>query len=393
MKVSARSDVPAFAVMEVLAAAHARRAAGQDVIVMCAGEPAGGAAPAVRERAARAALTEELGYTPALGLPVLRAALAGHYRRWYDLDVDPRRIAVTTGSSGGFLLAFLTAFDPGDRVALTRPGYPAYRNLLRTLGCEVVEVPVGPATRYQPTPELLDAAAGDRPLDGLVLASPANPTGTAVDAAELAALTAWCGHRGVRLISDEIYHGLGYTTSPAVTAAPAVADGAVVASSFSKFWGMTGWRLGWLVLPDDLLAPVEALAGNAALCPPAPAQHAALAALSDAGYAAGEAAAEQYRASRAVVLDAARRLGWHRTAPADGAFYLYADLSDVEGPDVDSVDWCRRLLHDTGVALTPGTDFDAVDGHRWVRLSFAVAPDVAAEAVARIEAWQGARRP
>ncbi|GCD20231.1 aminotransferase [Cellulomonas algicola] len=384
MKVATRAHVPPFAVMEILAAANARRAAGVDVLNLCAGEPSTGASEVVRQRAVELLTSGDLGYTEALGAPGLRAAIATHYRTWYGVDVEPARIAVTTGSSGGFMLAFLAAFDVGDRVALARPGYPAYANILRALGCEVVELPCGPESRFQPTVEHLEAAG---PLDGLVVASPANPTGTMVGASSLADLAAWCAEHGVRLVSDEIYHGITYDADAQVaTAAQYLDTGAVVVNSFSKYWAMTGWRLGWLVLPDDLVAPVDALAGNVALCPPALAQHAGVAAFSPDGYAAARANVERYAASRALLLERLPELGWTHVAPADGAFYLYADVSST---GLDSVTWCARLLDEAGVALTPGTDFDPVDGHRFVRLSFASSPDVVREAVDRIVRWQG----
>ena len=385
MKVAARAHVPPFAVMEIIAAANARRAAGQHGLNLCAGEPATGASDVVRQRAVELLTSGDLGYTEALGAPALRAAIAAHYRDWYGQDVDPARIAVTTGSSGGFMLTFLAAFDVGDRVALARPGYPAYTNILAALGCEVVELPAGPQTRFQPTVEVLAEAHAVAPLDGLVIASPANPTGTMIDAAELAAVAHWCGTHGVRLVSDEIYHGITYTDAQVATAARYLEDGAVVVNSFSKYWAMTGWRLGWLVLPDDLVEPVGALAGNVALCPPALAQHAGVAAFSPEGMAAARENVERYAGARALLLERLPELGWTHVAPADGAFYLYGDVSDS---GLDSITWCARLLDEAGVALTPGTDFDPVDGSRYVRLSFASSVPVVREAVERIVAWQ-----
>ncbi len=385
MKVAARAHVPPFAVMEIIAAANARRAAGARVLNLCAGAPATGASDVVRQRAVDLLRTGDLGYTEALGAPALRTAIAAHYRDWYDVELDPARIAVTTGSSGGFMLAFLAAFDVGDTVALARPGYPAYGNTLVALGCEVVTLPCGPATRFQPTVAMLDEAHARRRLDGLVVASPANPTGTMIDADELADISQWCGEHGVRLVSDEIYHGITYTPAPVTTAAHYLGSGAIVVNSFSKYWAMTGWRLGWLVLPDDLVAPVDALAGNVALCPPALAQHAGIAAFSPAGMAAARENVERYSGVRALLLERLPELGWTHVAPADGAFYLYADVS---ASGLDSVTWCSRLLDEAGVALTPGTDFDRVDGHRYVRLSFASSVDVVREAVNRIVAWQ-----
>jgi aspartate/methionine/tyrosine aminotransferase len=388
VKVAARSQVPGFAVMEILAAAKARRAAGKDVIILCAGEPSEGAPAAVRERAAALLAGGDLGYTEATGTPELKVALAAYYRDTYGAEVPAGAIAITTGSSGAFLLAFLAAFEHGDRVALARPGYPAYANILRALGCEVVDLPCGPEQRYQPTPGQL-AAAG--PLDGLVLASPANPTGTMVTPDELAALAGWCADTGTRLVSDEIYHGITYPGAPPAATAAACRDtGAVVVSSFSKFWGMTGWRLGWLALPDDLVGPVDALAGNLALCPPALAQHAALAALDAEGMAAARAATDRYARSRRLMLDALPRLRWDPVAPADGAFYLYGGIAWT---GLDSPTYCARLLDEAGVALTPGTDFDPAGGRHWVRLSFAVSPDELRPAIDRIVAWQDGLRP
>ena len=384
MKVAHRAHVPPFAVLEILAAATARRAAGEDVLNLCAGEPSTGASDVVRQRAIDLLSSGGgLGYTEALGVPALRSAIAQHYQDRYDVTLDPRRIAVTTGSSGGFVLAFLAAFDVGDRVALAVPGYPAYANILSALGCEVVIVPCGPETRYQPTVAQLEAL--DPPVEGLVVASPANPTGTMIDPDELAALAAWCGTQGVRLISDEIYHGITYGSEETATAAHYLDRGAVVVNSFSKYWAMTGWRLGWLVLPDDLVSVVDALAGNVALCPPALAQHAGVAAFSPDGYTAARQNVERYAVARDHLLVRLPELGWSRIAPADGAFYLYGNIASF---GLDSVTYCARLLAEADVAITPGTDFDPVDGRSWVRLSFASSVDVVREAVDRIVAWQ-----
>ena len=392
MKTSRRSQVPPFAVMEILAAANARRDAGASIISLCAGEPATGASEVIRQRAVELLASGNLGYTEAIGAPALRRAIAEHYARWYDVHVPPSQIAVTTGSSGAFVLAFLAAFDPGDRVALARPGYPAYKNILTSLSCEVVELSCGPETRYQPTVEQLTSAYYEGGLDGVVVASPANPTGTMISREELAAIAHWCAEYDVRLISDEIYHGITYGDAGSTeqgmaeqgTAARYLDEGALVVSSFSKYWAMTGWRLGWLVLPTDLVPPVDALASNVALCPPALAQHAAIAAFSPQGYAAAQVDVERYAASRALLLRRLPELGWG-VAPPDGAFYLYADISSS---GLDSVTWCARLLDEAGVALTPGTDFDGVDGDRWVRLAFAQSVEVLDEAVDRIVAWQ-----
>ena len=391
---SRRSQVTPFAVMEVLAEVARLRAAGRDVISLCAGEPGGGAPAAVSEAAARVhAERLPLGYTPALGLTELRTAIAEHYRDWYGLELAPERVAVTTGSSGAFVLSFLAAFDHGDRVALARPGYPAYRNILASLGCEVLDLDCGPAERYQPSVDQLAEAHARTPIDGLVLASPANPTGTMVTRSELTAIADWCRAEGVRLISDEIYHGVTYpqpgAADPRGVCAAAVDDTAVVVSSFSKYWGMTGWRLGWAVLPQDLVAPVAALAGNVALCPPAPAQLAALAAFSDAALQECEGGVAEFARTRDLVLAQAPRLGWGPAAPADGAFYYYAALGqDQLRRWGDAPSYAAALLDATGVALTPGDDFDARAGSRHVRLSFAAGYDAVAEALERIITWQ-----
>jgi aspartate/methionine/tyrosine aminotransferase len=393
VKVSQRSVVPPFAVMEILAEVERRRGAGDVVRSLCAGEPDGGAPTDVRERAA-ALLTAgaSLGYTAALGMPELRAALAAHYERSYGIEVDPAAVAVTTGSSGAFVLAFLAALDVGDRVAIARPGYPAYRNILASLGAEVIEIACGPEVRHQPTPALLDAAIAEHgPLTALVVASPANPTGTVIPDADFAALAAWCRDRGVRLISDEIYHGLLHGGATA-SCAWEHERSAIVVSSFSKFWGMTGWRLGWALLPPELIGPVDALAGNLALCPPALSQQAALAAFTQRSYAEASAAAARCTEHRDLVLPRLAELGLHAPAPADGAFYVYADATELlaRAGAEDSVVLCRRLLDEAGVALTPGTDFDAVDGGRWVRLSYATARAELEAALEAMAAWVGA---
>jgi aspartate/methionine/tyrosine aminotransferase len=385
---SARAAVPPFAVMSILNRVAALRAAGRDVISLCAGEPSAGAPSDVRRAMAELMSgAVPLGYTETFGIRPLRTAIAGHYARWYGLDVDPDAVAVTTGSSGAFTLAFLAAFDAGQRVALARPGYPAYRNILHALGCTVVELDCGPDQRFQPTVAMLEAAHAEAPLAGLVLASPANPTGTMVDAEQLAGLTDWCRTHGVRLVSDEIYHG--------ITASGGVGDcawshdrSALVVSSFSKFWGMTGWRLGWCLVPEDLRRPFDALAGNFALCAPVPAQHAALAAFTERSYAEAATAVAAFDDARRVLLDAVPALGWGAVAPADGAFYVYAELGEALGSYPDSVAWCAALLESEGVALTPGTDFDTVNGGSAVRISLAAGPEAVATAVGRIHQFR-----
>ena len=357
---SARSRVAPFYVMQVLAAAGRRRRAGKVVWDLAAGQPSTAAPEPVR-RAAHAWIDGHiLGYTEATGIGPLRRAIAGHYRDRYGMAVSADNVVVTTGSSGGFLLAFLAAFDVGSRVGLARPGYPAYRNILHALGCEVVDLPCGPDTRYQPTVDMVENLR----LDGLIVASPANPTGTMLEPGELASLATWCATTGVRLISDEIYHGITYTGR--TTSSWQTDRSGVVVNSFSKYFSMTGWRIGWLLVPDDLVGVVDALAGNLAICPPAPAQYAAVAAFE--GYAECDGHVRRYAHNRGLLLDGLRRLGIDRLAPADGAFYVYADIGHLTA---DSADFCARLLAQAGVAAAPGIDFDVVDGHRFIRFSFA----------------------
>lgn len=383
--------------MKILARVSELRSAGRDVISLCAGEPSSGAPAAVSTEAARIhAEALPLTYTPALGITELRTAIAGHYRRWYDIDIPVHNVAVTTGSSGAFMLGFLAAFNPGDRVALARPGYPAYRNILRALGVEVVEIDCGPETRYQPTPELLAATIEVYgPLAGLILASPANPTGTMVTRAELEALTGWCAENAVRMVSDEIYHGITYPAPGAQDARGVCAwelgRDSLVMSSFSKYWGMTGWRLGWALVPDDLIDAVDALAGNVALCPPAPAQYAALAAFDARSYEQADREVKAFAATRKMLLAHLDQLGWGPAAPADGAFYFYAELGEALGRFTDAGEYCAALLEEQGVALVPGADFDSVAGHTTVRLSFAAGYDAVREAIKRIITFQTAR--
>ncbi|MBE9374743.1 pyridoxal phosphate-dependent aminotransferase [Saccharopolyspora sp. HNM0983] len=366
--------------MEVLSAAAARQRERGDVLSLAAGQPSTPAPDAVRAAAVRALESDPLGYTEQLGLVELREAIAGHYRSRWALPVDPDEVVVTTGASGAFLLAFLSAFEAGDRVALARPGYPAYRNILTALGCEVVELPCDAGTRFQPTARMLEEL--DRPVDGLVVASPANPTGTVLDPAELAELAHWCERRGVRLISDEIYHGLSYGTDP--RSAREFSPAAVVVNSFSKFWSMTGWRLGWMLVPPELRRAVDALTGNFTLCPPALSQRAAVAAFTPEAYAEVDGHVQRYRRNRELLVGGLTELGIGGLAPADGAFYTWADIGHL---DTDSARFCRRLLQDTGVAVVPGGDFDPATGHRFVRLSFAGASADIEQALQRMADW------
>jgi aspartate/methionine/tyrosine aminotransferase len=379
---AARALIPPFHVMDVWAAAAERQRDFGDLVNLSAGQPSTAAPEAVRAAATAALKDQVLGYTVALGIPELRASISAHYARTYDLDVPAEQVVVTTGSSGGFLLAFLAAFDAGDRVAMARPGYPCYRNILSALGCEVVELPCGPDTRYQPTVAMLEAL--DEPVRGLVVASPANPTGTVLDPAELAALAEYCEHNGIQLISDEIYHGISYPGAPATSSAWSTSREAIVVNSFSKYFSMTGWRLGWLLVPPRLLRAADCLAGNFTVCPPALPQLAALGAFTDESYAEADGHVTRYAENRQLLLDTLPTLGIGTLAPADGAFYVYADVAHLTH---DSMDLTHRLLADVGLAVAPGIDFDPVDGGRWIRLSFAGSRDDVEEALRRLANW------
>jgi aspartate/methionine/tyrosine aminotransferase len=386
LAVASRAAVPPFHVMDLLAAAGARQRSHGDVVNLVAGQPSTPAPAPVRARAKEVLDDRVLGYTEALGIPELRDAVAGHYRRVYGLDVSPSEVVVTTGSSGGFLLGFLAAFEPGDRVAMARPGYPCYRNILTALGCEVVELPCGPMSRFQPTVQMLEAL--DRPLKGLVVASPANPTGTMVAPDELAALARWCEANGVQLVSDEVYHGIEYARlggdRPMHSCAWTTSREALVLNSFSKYFSMTGWRLGWMLVPERLGRAVDVLAGNFTICPPVLSQQAGLAAFSPESYAEADSHVARYARNRSLLLDGLPRLGIGKLAPADGAFYVYADVSHLTQ---DSMAFCRRLLSETGVATAPGIDFDTESGNRFVRLSFAGSTEDVGTALDRLEAW------
>ncbi|WP_099022402.1 pyridoxal phosphate-dependent aminotransferase [Mycolicibacterium palauense] len=368
--------------MDVWLAAAERQRSHGDLVNLSAGQPSVGAPGPVRAAAAEALAAGPLGYTVALGIPELREAIAASYADIHGLAVDPADIVITTGSSGGFLLAFLACFDVGDRVVVTSPGYPCYRNILSALGCEVVDLRCDAGTRFQPTAAMLDEI--DPPPDGVVVASPANPTGTVIAPDELAAIASWCAERGVRLISDEVYHGLVYPGAPSTSCAWATSRDAVVVNSFSKYFAMTGWRLGWLVVPESLQRAVDRLTGNFTICPPVLSQFAGVAAFTPESRAEADAHLAHYGANRQRLLSGLRGIGIDRLAPTDGAFYVYADVSEFTD---DSLSFCAKLLDATGVAIAPGIDFDTTRGGSFVRLSFAGPSADIDEAVARIGDW------
>lgn len=376
-KPATRGSIDPFFVMEVMKAAAARQAAGGDVIHMEVGQPSTPAPRKALEAVERALRTQTLGYTDALGIPPLREAIARHYKTYYGVSVPAERIVVTTGSSGAFLFAFLAAFEVGARVALTEPGYPAYRNIMQALGIEVVPLPARAEAGFQANADLLEKAGR---IDGLLVASPANPTGTMLNAAELRRLVEACRLRDAWLVVDEIYHGITYGGRAETVLS--VTDDAIVVNSFSKYFSMTGWRLGWLVVPPSLLRAVECIAQNFTISPPAVSQVAGLGALE--AYEELDGNVARYARNRAVLLEELPRAGLDRLAPADGAFYIYADVSRFTN---DSPAFAARMLAETGIAATPGIDFDPAEGKRYLRFSFAGATEDMIEAAARLRRW------
>jgi len=382
LKASGRSEVPPFMVMDVMAAAARIEATGGHVIHMEVGQPAA-SAPKTAIAAAHAALeVARIDYTSALGIPSLRTRIARHYRETYACEVEPDRIVVTTGSSGGFILAFLAMFEPGDRVAVTVPGYPPYRHILTALGCEPVLIETTNETRHALTGEALLAAHRKTPLKGVLVGSPANPTGTMMSREALTSLMRAADSAGIRFISDEIYHGLDYAF-PAVTAASLSPD-ALVINSFSKYFCMTGWRVGWMVVPDVLVRPIERLQQNLSISVPTLSQVAAEAAFD--GREEMEAIKHGYEENRRILIEGLPKAGLTKFLPADGAFYLYADVSAFTS---DSFEFANRMLEKAHVAATPGVDFDPVHGRAFIRFSYARSADDMREAVARIARWLG----
>jgi aspartate/methionine/tyrosine aminotransferase len=380
MRISRRGQVDPFIVMDVVEAARKLEVQGRSIIHMEVGQP-GIPAPAGARRALARAMEEgPLGYTTSLGLPDLRSGIVQLYRRWYGVDLNPDRVIVTAGSSAGFLLSFTALFDAGDRVGLGEPGYPSYRQILRALSLEPVGIPAADANRLQPVPA--DFAKLD--LQGLIVASPGNPSGTMLDRAHLAALIEAARARGIAFISDEIYHGLHY--GDRAISALEIADDVHVINSFSKYFSMTGWRVGWMVVPEDHIRTVERLAQNMFICAPHASQVAALAALDCIDELEGNRAT--YAENRRLMLEGLPKAGFTRIAPPDGAFYIYADVSDLTA---DSLALASDILHGAGVAVTPGLDFDPVRGRQTLRFSYARATADIAEGLARLERYMAGR--
>ncbi len=350
LKVSSRGSISPFIVMDVMRDANKREADGENVLHLEVGQPSTPAPIQVLNAVNEALYKDLIGYTDALGLPALKKRIAKHYDEFYGEQVLTSQVVITTGSSGGFILAFLAAFDPGDRVALACPGYPAYRNILKSVGVEAVNLQTGFETNFQPNPELLDRAAASGPLDGLIVASPSNPTGTMVQATEFKALVDYCKKNSIRLISDEIYHGITYKNS--AETALKFSNNAIVINSFSKYFSMTGWRLGWMIVPSDLQRSIECLAQNLFISPPTLSQFAAIKAFDCKQELNGYVA--RYAENRELLLAQLPKAGFETLAPVEGAFYIYADIGHLTN---DSQEFCRRMLAETGVATTPGIDF------------------------------------
>jgi aspartate/methionine/tyrosine aminotransferase len=386
LKVGKGAAAPPFLVMDVIAAANARAASlppgAPGILRMEVGQPGTGAPRGAAEAAIRALQAgAPMGYTEAFGLASLRARIARHYAEKYGLAIPAARIAVTVGASGAFPLAFLAAFDAGDRVAMAAPFYPPYANILTALGMVPQLLPCDASTRFQPTLAMLERL--DPLPTGLIVASPCNPAGTMLAPEDLAAIARWCHAKGVRLVSDEIYHGLSYG-SVAESSAAAFSDSAVVVNSFSKYFSMTGWRIGWLVLPEDLVRPVECLAQNFFISAPHVAQVAAEAAFDCVEEL--EANKARYARSRAALLEGLPRAGFDRIAQADGAFYLWCDVGHLTN---DSLDFCARMLEGAGIAASAGVDFDRDRGARFLRLSYCGPEEAMVQAPARLAAWLG----
>jgi aspartate/methionine/tyrosine aminotransferase len=381
MMLSDRGLVSPFIAMDVLAAANRRAEEGKPVFHLELGQPSAPPPPAARRAALRAVEEGKSFYTEALGDAALRRRIAGYYAQRYGVAVDAERIVITAGASGGVILALLAAFDAGAKVVLPRPGYPAYRNILKALDLVPLDMPLGAGESFRPGVAALERLWREEgPFSGLLLASPGNPTGTVIGLEELRAIARWCRAHEIRLICDEIYHGIVYgEAAPTVLAAD---PDAVVINSFSKYFCMTGWRVGWMVVPDEMRRNVECLTQNLFVCASSPAQYAALAAFDDE--AVLDARVEGYATGRALLLSALAEGGITETAPAEGAFYIYADIS---GKGVDSVTLSKRLLDETGIATTPGVDFDPVEGHRFLRLSYAGEAEMVAAAARRLGPW------
>ena len=382
LKIAKRSKMPPFMAMDVMRLAAELDAQGHDIVHLEVGQPSSSAPKPVMD-----ALVDSMGqqkshgYAVALGITELRQRIAEHYQEWYQIDLDSERVAVTVGSSTGFAISFMSAFDVGDRIAIPNPGYPAYRNLMLGMGLEPVILPAGAEEGWMP--RLQDMEKWDRLPDGLMIASPHNPTGVVIPDAELKEICEWCDKNGVRLISDEIYHGLSYTGR--CETALKYTDNAIIINSLSKYFSMTGWRIGWMILPEQLISAAEKLAQNLYISAPTPNQIASVKAFDCSDEL--DQHVERYQENRQILLSGLPSEFLGNAAPCDGAFYIYADISALSD---DSIAFAKELLDQTGVATTPGVDFDPINGHRFLRLSFAGSTATMHEAVKRINGFVAA---
>ncbi len=376
LKIARRGMIDPFIVMDVMREAN-QLSENTDIVHLEVGQPSTPAPADVVEAAKKLLDKDRLGYTDSLGLPQLRKRIAKHYGDFYGVSVPLERMVITTGSSGGFLLAFASAFDPGDRVALAIPGYPAYRNILTALGIEPVIIKTTAKERFQPTVELLESVGN---IDGLIIASPSNPTGSMIDSERLKGLVDWCDENYVRMISDEIYHGISFVAPPVTVAK--FSTSAIIINSFSKYFSMTGWRLGWMVTPPELIRSIECLAQNLFISPPTLSQHAAITSFDCINEL--ERNVKSYRINREILLEELPKLGFTKIAPVDGAFYIYVDVSNFTS---DSTSFCQRMLKEANVAATPGIDFDPLNGKYFIRFSFAGTESDIREACKRLSIW------
>lgn len=381
---SHRSDIPVFRVLDILQRVNARAAAGEDIVHLEAGQPSNGAPQAALDYAADILKSNGLGYTEATGMPALKDRIARSYKDRYDLVVDSARIIITIGGSGGLLMSFLSVFNEGDRVAMATPCYPAYRNMLLALGCVPVACEATHDDNYQPTIERLEALP-ERP-HGLIIGNPSNPTGTVMDPARLAALVAWCERNSVRLIADELYHGITY--GAVVDTVLRTSRNAISVNSFSKYFAMTGWRLGWVVLPENVVPRVKRLSESLFVAPPTLAQHVAFKAFDCTDVLDGYVA--RYKTNLGILRTSLQNVGITKLSNVEGAFYLYADISDLT---TDSETFCNALLDEAKVAITPGLDFDDVRGHQTMRMSFAGSTADIEKAATRITDWMNRNKP
>ncbi len=381
LKISNRCDIPMFRALDILREVNERTARGEDIMRLEAGQPSVGAPEEalayVKEMISK---DPRQGYTAAMGMESLRARIAGHYKATYGADVSMEQVAVTTGSSCGLILVILAAFDVGDTVLLASPTYPAYRNMLKAFGIKVLEVETQPEDNYQPTVAWLNAI--EQPFDGMIVCSPSNPTGTMIEAETLKGVAGWCDAQGVRLISDEAYHGITYGDQAATVLN--YSKSAIATNTFSKYFAMTGWRMGWIVVPEEMVVRVKNMAESLYVSPPTISQHLAYKVFDHLDVLDGYV--RDYKRKHDIMMEELPKAGFTNLADAQGAFYIYADIHNLTN---DSVEYCQRMMNEAKVSATPGVDFDLTRGHTSMRMCYAASEDEIREACARLQKWQG----